>query len=70
MAILPKSTFSQIQLTGVDPQWESLQEAKRIFQFNNLLNSTGGMLPFKNKTFKSCICNSVLEHIPGVDSSS
>jgi ubiquinone/menaquinone biosynthesis C-methylase UbiE len=60
-------TFENLHITGIDPQLSSLLEAKKYYQYNYLLNSLGGELPFKNKAFKTCISNSVLEHIPDID---
>lgn len=62
-----KSTFSQIQLLGIDPQLHSLKEAKQTKIYLDLIQSTGGNLPFRSNIFKSCFSNSVLEHIPEVN---
>jgi SAM-dependent methyltransferase len=61
------STFSQIRMVGIDPQLSSLQEAKKALFYQDLIQSSGANLPFRSSTFKSCISNSVLEHIPEID---
>jgi ubiquinone/menaquinone biosynthesis C-methylase UbiE len=62
-----KSTFSQIRMVGIDPLLSSLQEAKKAHFYLDLIQSGGANLPFRSSTFKSCISNSVLEHIPKID---
>ena len=56
-------TFKNLQIIGVDPQLPTLQEAQLNSSYEELIHSYGQNLPFKGGVFKSCISNSVLEHI-------
>ena len=57
-----------VSLIGVDPEWGSLIEARQYQVFSHLLCAQGDHLPFTNSFFSTTISNSVLEHIPDVDS--
>ncbi len=62
-----ESTFKDIELFGVDPSSNMLQQAKGKEIFSNLIQSLGGNLPFPKNFFETVISNSVLEHIPDVE---
>lgn len=52
---------------GVDPWWSPLQEARERGVYLGLLQADGGRLPFPDGYFNSAVSNSVLEHIPHLD---
>lgn len=53
---------------GVDPWWGPLLEARTRHAYNQLIRSDGAKIPFPDGYFGSAVSNSVLEHIPHVDS--
>lgn len=53
---------------GVDPWWSPLKEAQKRASYRSLLQAEGASLPFPNRYFGSAVSNSVLEHIPHLDS--
>ncbi|MBN1667358.1 MAG: class I SAM-dependent methyltransferase [Anaerolineales bacterium] len=53
---------------GVDPWWGPLQEAAERRAYQHLLQTEGAALPFPDAYFASAVSNSVLEHIPHLDS--
>ena len=55
-------------MQGIDPAFSSLEAAKRLDYFSGLICSNGNDLPFQGSSFNTIISNSVLEHIPDVDS--
>jgi SAM-dependent methyltransferase len=61
-------TFTKYSMQGIDPSFKSLLSAKRYKYFSQLICSFGNYLPFNNNSFKTILSNSVLEHIPDVDS--
>lgn len=60
-------TFKNLQIFGIDPQFSTLQEARRNTSYKELILASGKDLPFKGGVFKSCISNSVLEHIKDIE---
>lgn len=60
-------TFKDLQIIGVDPWITSLQEARKTSSYQGLILAIGQDLPFKKGVFKSCISNSVLEHIEDLE---
>ena len=60
-------TFKNHQIIGIDPQFSTLQEARMDSSYKALIHSPGQVLPFKGGVFKSCISNSVLEHIIDIE---
>ena len=61
-------TFSNSKMQGIDPSFKSLLSAKVYNYYLGLICARGDQLPFKDYSFKTTISNSVLEHIPYVDS--
>jgi SAM-dependent methyltransferase len=53
---------------GIDPGRSSLQEAKKMGGYRLLVEGDGGRMPFSDNYFSSGLSNSVLEHIPHVES--
>ncbi len=53
---------------GIDPWTEPVREAGRRGGYRLVVQSYGDRLPFEDGHFSSAISNSVLEHIPDVDS--
>ena len=53
---------------GLDPWWEPLLEARTRGAYRSYICSDGARTPFKDGYFASAVSNSVLEHIPHVDS--
>ncbi|MGD8398364.1 MAG: class I SAM-dependent methyltransferase [Anaerolineae bacterium] len=52
---------------GIDPNPESLAEARDRGAYRVLARSVGDALPFADGTFATIVSNSVLEHIPAVE---
>ena len=61
-------TLPNTQMQGIDPSFTSLQFADSQNYYSGLVCSIGNYLPFKKSAYKTIISNSVLEHIPDVDS--
>ncbi len=61
-------TLPGFEVQGIDPAFSSLRDAKRLDYFSELICSNGDLLPYKKSSFDTIISNSVLEHIPDVDS--
>ena len=61
-------TFDEQIDVGIDPWWGPLQHSKRNQTYKLLLQSNGDELPIPDGYFASAISNSVLEHIPDVQS--
>jgi SAM-dependent methyltransferase len=60
--------FDQPLDVGLDPGRSSLLEAKKLGGYRILVEGDGGRMPFPDNFFSSGLSNSVLEHIPHVDS--
>ncbi len=52
---------------GVDPWWEPIHEANRRNVYQHLVQGDAGKMPFPDGFFASAFSNSVLEHIPHLD---
>lgn len=61
-------TFDNPLLAGIDPCWGPINKAKESGAYMYVIQSLGDQLPFPNNYFGSVISNSVLEHIPDVQS--
>ncbi len=61
-------TLPGSRVQGIDPALNSLRAAERLNYFSGLICSNGDYLPFQSASFDTIISNSVLEHIPDVDS--
>lgn len=61
-------TFSIKQMQGIDPSFKSLLSAKIYNFYSGMICTEGNHLPYKDNSYKTIISNSVLEHIPDVDS--
>ena len=53
---------------GIDPSIRPLREAQRRKVYRLLIQADGVHLPFEDASFGSAVSNSVLEHIPPLDS--
>jgi ubiquinone/menaquinone biosynthesis C-methylase UbiE len=53
---------------GIDPWMAPMREARRRGGYHLLTQADGGRLPFADRSFGSAFSNSVLEHIPHVES--
>lgn len=60
--------FDQPLDVGLDPWWEPLLEARSRGAYRGYTCSDGARVPFEDGYFASAVSNSVLEHIPHVDS--
>jgi SAM-dependent methyltransferase len=62
--------FNEPLDVGLDPMPRDLAEAARLRPavFRHLVLADGGSMPFPDETFGTVISNSVLEHIPDIDS--
>lgn len=65
--LFAQTTFSKIQLFGIDPNFNLLVESQKTGSYLALSLSEGSWLPFRNGAFAGCFSNSVLEHIPDID---
>jgi SAM-dependent methyltransferase len=63
-----QSTFNQRIDLGLDPEFEALKETSRRNAFRLSVQANGADMPFPDNTFNSAYSNSVLEHIPGIQS--
>lgn len=61
-------TFDRKLDVGVDPWWPPIREAVTRDVYHLLTQADGAKMPFLDATFGSAISNSVLEHIPHIDS--
>lgn len=60
--------FEQGLDVGIDP-WEGpVRQAGKRGGYRNVIQGDGGKMPFPENSFASAVSNSVLEHIPHVDS--
>ncbi len=53
---------------GLDPWWAPLYESRTRNAYRMLIQADGAKTPFPSQHFASVVSNSVLEHIPHVDS--
>jgi SAM-dependent methyltransferase len=60
--------FDHALTAGLDPWAEPLHEAKRHGAYRMVLQADGAHMPFVDGWFASAVSNSVLEHIPPIDS--
>lgn len=61
-------TLAQTIEVGIDPWWGPLQKARRSGKYGLVLQNAGAEWPFPNHTFATAYSNSVLEHIPDIQS--
>lgn len=61
-------TFSKKLAVGIDPWWRPLRKARRSGAYHFVIQGLGDVMPFPEGHFASVISNSVLEHIPDVQS--
>ncbi len=61
-------TFEYGLEVGLDPSMPPLREARARRVYKSLVQADGAHAPFPSGTFSSAISNSVLEHIPHLDS--
>ena len=53
---------------GIDPDRSVMKSAQEYDGYKSLVQSDGARLPFADNTYSSAVSNSVLEHIPHLDS--
>src|SRR3989304_2003158 len=53
---------------GIDPSIRPLREASRRSAYRLLIQADGALLAFEDASFGRAVSNSVLEHIPPLDS--
>jgi SAM-dependent methyltransferase len=63
-----EETFGRTLAAGMDPWWLPLKEARVRKTYKTLAQANGDHMPFPTEYFASAFSNSVLEHIPNVDS--
>ncbi len=63
-----QEAFGRTLAAGIDPWWLPLKEARDRHNYCVLAQASGARLPFENRRFASAVSNSVLEHIPDIDS--
>ncbi|HSN93563.1 MAG TPA: methyltransferase domain-containing protein [Anaerolineaceae bacterium] len=61
-----KALLEQKVMFGIDPWWEPLVEAKERQVYGLLVQGNGDQIPAPEETFPAAMSNSVLEHIPNV----
>lgn len=61
-------TYQGKLAVGLDPSIEPMKEAKRRRAYRLLIQADGTRIPFSSESFSSALSNSVLEHIPHLDS--
>jgi SAM-dependent methyltransferase len=59
--------FNRRLETGIDPWGPPIHEAIHWNAYQSLVQGDAGLMPFPDRTFKSAVSNSVLEHIPHLD---
>jgi SAM-dependent methyltransferase len=59
--------FDQAIDVGLDPWASPLKQAARRGGYRWLVQAEGGLIPFRSSRFASAVSNSVLEHIPEVE---
>ncbi len=62
-----QAAFTEPLDVGIDPSPVALDEAKRRGMHRELRLGQGGALPFADGTFATVLSNSVVEHIPDID---
>jgi SAM-dependent methyltransferase len=60
--------FDHILTMGLDPAFASLKETSQRGCYRFLTQADGKRMPYRDGVFASAFSNSVLEHIPGVES--
>lgn len=66
--IYTKILFGEKIDVGVDPLEYELEHAKKLDVYEKLVHAWGNEIPFENGTFKTIFSNSVMEHIPDIES--
>ncbi len=61
-------TFTRPLTVGLDPWWGPLRESRGLKAYRLLVQADGASMPFADGAFASAVSNSVLEHIPHVES--
>jgi SAM-dependent methyltransferase len=61
-------TFKRPLDVGLDPWSGPIRQASRLGGYRSLVQGDGAKMPFPDKYFASGLSNSVLEHIPQIDS--
>jgi len=61
-----QALLEQKMMFGIDPWWEPLWEAKERQVYGLLVQGTGDQIPAPESVFPAAMSNSVLEHIPNV----
>lgn len=61
-------SFDQPLDVGIDPWWNPLKKGQRSGMYQLVLQGMGDTMPFPDHFFSTVISNSVLEHIPDVQS--
>jgi SAM-dependent methyltransferase len=61
-------TFTRPLEVGLDPWHAPIHEAQHFDAYRLLTEADGGRMPFPDAAFASAVSNSVLEHIPHVES--
>lgn len=59
--------FRRPLTVGLDPWWGPLRESRDLQAYRVLVQADGGKMPFSNGHFACAVSNSVLEHIPHVE---
>jgi SAM-dependent methyltransferase len=66
--IFAKMLFDEKVDTGIDPLAYELEYAKKTNKYDELIEAFGDKIPKPDNHFSSAFSNSVLEHIPDLDS--
>jgi SAM-dependent methyltransferase len=61
-------TFNHLLNVGLDPSIRPIREARERDAYELLVQAEGAISPFASEAFASALSNSVLEHIPHLDS--
>jgi SAM-dependent methyltransferase len=61
-------TYNYLLNVGLDPSIKPIREAKERCVYELLVQADGAFSPFASEAFSSALSNSVLEHIPHLDS--
>lgn len=59
--------FDRALAAGCDPKRRMLAEARRLDAHGALVQADGAYLPYADGSFRTVVCNSVLEHVSGVE---
>ena len=57
----------QLPDVGLDPSWKDLREGAARNAHRALCSGSATELPFASASFRTVICNSVIEHIPNIE---